>query len=187
MKLTGKRILGILLIMLLTIGITGIALASTTSVVVKLDGVTKATYSSTQLEAFNSTAKHTYSSYDECHDKYKYYTAYGPELQQVLAATPDINLNSIASIEIKASDLTQTLSKSSLLDTTRYYYADPSGSPTDTVPAIIATRAASGKDVVLGSLSATDCLRDFYGQTNADDYTLLNFVKNVYEINLISN
>ncbi len=191
MKMKGIKLLSILFVMSLVICLTSAAaFADTTSVTVKLNDSTLDSYTSTQLNntsIFSTTASHDYSTYDECHDRYRYYTAYGPEMEQVfndaLTNQGQYDLDDVVSIEITASDnYSVTLSKSSLLDTTRYYYATPSSQGV-AVPAIIATQYGN----LGGQLSTSGCIRNFYGQTNPDDYTILNFVQSISEINLITN
>ncbi len=188
MKMKGIKLLSILFVMSLVICLTSAAaFADTTSVTVKLNDSTIATYSSAQLEEFDTTDDYDYSTYDSCRDRYRYYTAHGPEMQEVLnnaleSETPD--LDDVVSIEITASDnYSVTLSKSSLLDTTRYYYDASHSQVLPDVPAIIATQYGN----LGGSLSTSNCLRNFYGQTNYQDYTILNFVSSISEINLITN
>ncbi len=192
MKMKSIKLLSILFVMSLVICLTSAAaFADTTSVTVKLNDSNLESYTSTQLNAFNTTASHDYSTYDDCHSRYRYYTASGPEMEQVFndALTNQLlyDLDDVVSIEITASDnYSVTLSKSSLLDTTRYYYPDPedlNDPGITTVPAIIATQYGN----LGGSLSTNNCLRNFYGQTNPNDYTILNFVSSISEINLITN
>lgn len=187
MRIKAAKILGILLVLSLIVCLTGAtAFADTDSVTINLNGATLTSYDSSDLEAFDTTDEHDYSTWDQCHSQYAYYTAYGPELEQVLTAAlagSGTTLSQVASIQITASDnYSVTLSKSNLLDTTRYYYATPTSTGVE-VPAIIATQSGA----LGGTLSTTDCLRNFYGQTTSSDYTIKYFVKSISSINLITN
>jgi len=193
MGLKSKKILRILLVMALTVSMFGMtAFATTDSVNVYVHDISAntdtflASYSRTQLENFSSFAKYNYSSKD-CKGKYVVSTAKGPELGEVLEdaiSSSAISLDDVGDIKIVASDnYTKTLTKTALLDTTRYYY-NSSGTQICEVPTILATKFASGADVADGSLSTTDSIRNYYGQANVLDYVVVNYIKNITTITI---
>lgn len=142
------------------------------------------TYSSADLNAFSTTAVHNYSSID-CNNKYRYYTAKGPELEEVLndaLTAKGYSLNDVDQINIVASDdYSFTTTKYKLIETERHWY-NTNKSYGGTTPAIIATGSAKGLNVPEASLSTTGTPRNFYGQTFVDDYVVLNYLKNVSKI-----
>lgn len=158
MKARSFKTIGVLLVLSLVICLTT-ATAAFADVTVKLNGTTLESYTSAQLEAFNTTEQVNYSTYNtEQGGQYLYYSAYGPDLTQVLndalANQGTYKLDDIVNITFTDTDqpYSKTLSKSSLLDTTRYYYPNTDGSNSTQVDTKIATRSANGKDVAIGSL-----------------------------------
>ncbi|MCG9967263.1 hypothetical protein L9W92_04235 [Pelotomaculum terephthalicicum JT] len=191
MKLRSLKTLGVLLLVALSICLTSVAaFATTNSVDVYLHDISDntdshlATYSRSDLETNFTNAKYNYSTVDcSVPPVYKYYTAKGPELEDVLENALGSSLDNVESIKFVASDdYVVELDKSSLLDTTRYYYDSVSHSLQYAVPAILATKYANGEDVADGSLSTSNTIRNFYGQTTEDDYTINNFNKNITTI-----
>ncbi|ACV64213.1 hypothetical protein Dtox_3494 [Desulfofarcimen acetoxidans DSM 771] len=193
MKKTGAKILGVLMVLSLVLCLnSAIALANTGEVSIYLgnNANSLATYDTNDLEGFGTTAAYDYSSYN-CKDyQYHYFTAYGPELEQVLTAALNgsgVSLSQITSVKIldigadgtegTSDDFSKTISKSDLFGTR--YYID-SNQNYVVVPAIIATEFGD----LGGTISSTDCLRNFYGQTSATEAVMGNWVKNISKIRL---
>ena len=187
MRLKGMKMLGILLVLSLVICLTSAtAFANTSSVQIYLNGNLLTTYTTSQLNGFDDTSvTHNYSSYSCKSDSVVRYDAKGPNLDIVLSnalSGSGYNLSDVNTIEFHASDnyTTGALSRSSVL-ATRYFY-DTSNNEFET-PAIIATQYGSYG----GTLSSTNCLRDFYGQTDIDEEVINNWVKNLDKIYLVTN
>ncbi len=191
MKARSFKKMCVLLALSLAICLTA-ATAAFADVVVQLNGTPLETYTSAQLEAFGTTDQDNYSTYKtEGGGSYQYYSVYGPDLVQVLndalANQGVYDLDDVVNITFTDTGSTpyfsKTLSKSSMLDTTRYYYPSGGGAGVE-VDAKIATRSANYVNADLEDLTTTNMPRDFYGQTSSTDYTAPNFVKGVDVINL---
>ena len=192
MKLRTGKIFGVLLSTALLIGVMSVsAFADTTDVDVYVHDISANTdtfldnYTSTELNAFTSCDIHNYSSYQSCYDTYVYYTAKGPTLESVLTAAlvgSGYSLTDVGNIKFTASDnYTKTLTKTYLLGTTRYYY-NADHQQVGTVPTVLGTVSADYADASEGSLSATDNIRLYFGQTSDSEYTSKYFVKSLDSI-----
>ena len=196
MRLKSKKLTRILMVMVLAISMFSItAFADTNSVSIVLHDISDntdtviATYTRAQLNdtsLFTTIDKHNYSTYT-CKPSYQYYTAKGPELQDVFTKAltgTGYTLTDVGQIDFVASDDYEfSTTKSVLLDTTRYWY-NTNHTLGGTTPAILATSVATGLNATDSALSVSNTFRDFYGQTSATDYTALNLVKNVETITI---
>lgn len=196
MGLKQNKLLRILVVMVLVIGAFSItAFADTNSVSIIVHDIsdntdtTIATYTRAQLNdtnLFTTIGKHNYSTYT-CHGTFQYYTAKGPELQEVFTnalSGSGISLGDVGQIDIVASDdYSASIDKADLLDSTRGWYNTNQIRGGNT-PAILATSYANGLNAADNALSTSKTLRDFYGQTSATDYTVNNFIKSTETITL---
>ncbi len=196
MGLKQNKLLRILVVMVLVIGMFSItAFADTGSVSIVVHDIsdntdtTVATYTRAQLNdtsLFTTIGKHNYSTYT-CHGTFQYYTAKGPELQEIFTKAlsgSGIWLGDVGQIDIVASDdYSISIDKSDLLNATRGWY-DTAHNWGGNTPAILATSYANGLNAADNVLSTSKTLRDFYGQTSPTDYTVNNFIKYIDTITL---
>jgi len=186
MKLKGIKMLGVMLMVALVMCMTCATAFASTSVTIYLDGSSLATYTATQLENnFNNFTK-TYSSYYCQGDDYRYYDARGPLLEDVAVAALNgsgTTFSQINHIRFYASSDgydTGQISKSAVMN--GKYFATPSSPGVSVAPIIARLYGTSG-----GTLSSTNCLRNFYGQSSAGEDTMGNWVKNLDRIYLYTN
>ncbi|WP_027399053.1 hypothetical protein [Anaerovorax odorimutans] len=194
MGLKNNKLLRMLVVMVLVVGMFSItAFADTDSVAIYVHDISAdtdtlvATYDLTDLNdtsEFTTIAKHNYSSIT-CHNTYQYYTAKGPELQEIFTKAlsgSGVSLNDVEDVEIIASDTSIEISKDDLLASRSWYNTDHSFG--GTTKAILATSYTSGLNAADNTLSTSNTLRDFYGQTSFTDYVIANFIKNTATITL---
>jgi len=193
MGLKGKKFLRIFLVMAFVIcmfSTTAFATTNSVSIYVYGNQTPVATFTRAQLtdaSLFTTIAKHNYSTVDcTVPPVYKYYTAKGPELQEVITKAltgSGYTLSDVGQIDFLASDdYLFSTTRSDLLANRNWY--DTNQDLGGATPAILATSAANGLNVADGSLSANNTFRDFYGQEGYEDYTINNFVKNIETITL---
>ncbi len=121
-----------------------------------------------------------------CQGTYKYYTAEGESLADLLEVRLPVGktLSDITSVYVHASDNEDWTFSYADLFNTRYYY--PSGGGTAVaVPALIATAYASG--VNQSTLYSTDTLRLFVGQSSSTEQNNDWYLKNIDEIDVTTN
>jgi hypothetical protein len=185
------KTLGIMLVLSLVLCLTSaVAFANTSSVVFHING-SDITVTTAEMQGMGKTPfSGSYSSYNH-QSQHKYYDAYGYELGDVVqyaldkynsSNDPDISMNDIDTIEFVGSDdySSDPISMSYLLTDHNYY--PESGDPSS-VPAIIVLQQAT----LGGTLSSTDCLRNFYGQNGSQDIVMNKWIKNLAEIYLTTN
>lgn len=169
MKLKSGKVIGILFGIALMIGLMAPA-AFAVDFELQINGGTPISLTSLTPSA---DVTHDYSSYNcKGSGSYKYYTAEGENLVDMIDEALDYYQNGLYSsadvdyVEFIGSDGYDTDDYGTITmgDLNGYYYATPSTSPGTAVEPIIATRYCSPRVSDGGSLSPTDCPRNFHGQ-----------------------
>ena len=164
------------------------AFASTTSFIIKVDGVQVATVDVEDIEnlsSYDSGAVRYYSATNSANFT-SYYSAQGATLEQILYTYANIGIGDIDSMTIIAEDeyYVATDDPDTRIFGTKYYYPSGGGSGIQ-VPAIIATAARGG--IGTTGLDQLNTLRLFIGQASQGEQMSSWDIKYVSEIDIITN
>lgn len=140
------------------------------------------TYS--DFTSMNNQETNVYSTWCCQENKYRYWTAQGPTLQQVLQ-NAGINTSAINYVTFVDSSGSAAVTWSDL--TTGLYYPSIDQSNPVAVDPIIATQSLEGEGVTLTSSDNTEDMRDFYGQQLIGDTAMKQWKANLTEIDVNLN
>lgn len=154
-----KKLLGILVLMAVMLCMACPAAFASTSVDIYLNNSYVTSYSASELENDFEQQSITYSSY-YCKGggSYHYFNTAGPLLVDVLDDA-GITVGNIDYIDFRDVDGNWSTGNLPMSTIYGYYYATPGGTAEPVLPVIALQCCEVG-----GTLSTTDCLRNFHGQ-----------------------